>query len=230
MASRIVKRVAGLRGCLLFFGAALSLFPCISGTAVAQGKGCPSLQFDGEVEAGKSFRHSLDASHVFVLESIASGWVVRVLPTAGPRPPHDFAELATPPYRSPNPLLLSTDFSFRAQDAIAWNPREFHYFTTTSQLSTAEQAYQATLREPSRPAAGAALYPLLGQACTGELRILDARIAGGTADQSAMAATVASHFAQTAHTLETNVAPTKLGRMSGLRFRVRFLGNGKPAG
>jgi hypothetical protein len=153
-----------------------------------------------------------------------------VLPVGGTRPPHDFAELATPPYRSPNPLLLSTDFSFRAQDAIAWNPREFHYFTTASQLNTAEQAYQASLREPNRPAAGAALFPLLGQACTGELRITDARIVAGTADQSAMASTVASHFAQTAHTLATDAAPTKLGRLAGLRFRVRFAGNDRSAG
>ena len=40
---------------------------------------------------------------------------------------HDYAELATPPYESVSPLLLSTDFSFRAQDAVAWNPRRFRY-------------------------------------------------------------------------------------------------------
>ena len=188
----------------------------------AQGKACVSLQFDGDVEAGKSFRHSIDATHVFVLESVASGWIVRVLPASGPRPPHDAAELATPPYRSPNPLLISTDFSFRAQDAIAWNPREFHFFTTPQQLAIATKAYEATEREPNRPAAGAALFPLLPQACTAELRIMDARIAGGTADQSAMAATVASHFAQTAHTLETNAPPSALGRILSLHFRVRF--------
>ena len=188
----------------------------------AQGKACASLQFDGEVEAGKSFRHSIDATHVFVLESVASGWIVRVLPVSGPRPQHDAAELATPPYRSPNPLLISTDFSFRAQDAIAWNPREFHFFTTPQQLAIATKAYEATEREPNRPAAGAALFPLLPQACTAELRITDAHIAGGTADQSAMAATVASHFAQTAHTLETSATPSRLGRILSLHFRVRF--------
>jgi hypothetical protein len=216
-----MNRVAGLRGCLLFFGASLSL--CLP--LAAQGTVCPSLQFDGEVEAGKSFRRSIDASHTFVLESLVSGWIVRVLPGSGPRPVHDYAELATPPYRSPNPILISTDFSFRAQDAIAWNPREFHYFTTSAQLSTATRAYEATLRDPNHPAAGAALFPLLPQSCTAELRILDARIAGGTADQSAMAATVASHFAQTAHTLETSAAPTRLGRIMMLKFRVRFQGS-----
>ena len=188
----------------------------------AQGRGCARLQFDGEVAVGKSFRHTIDASHIFLLENIASGWIIRVLPAGAARPPHDYAELATPPYRSPNPLLISTDFSFRAQDAIAWNPREFHYFTTPQQMAVATRALEASEREPNRPAAGAALFPLLPQACAAELRITDARIAGGTADQSAMAATVASHFAQTAHTVETNAAPSSLGRIVMLRFRVQF--------
>jgi hypothetical protein len=181
---------------------------------------CPSLQFDGEVAAGKSFSHPLDATHTFLLESLASGWIVRVLPAAGQRPPHDYAELATPPYRSPNPLLISTDFAFRAQDAVGWNPRGFRFFSTPAQLAAAAKAYEATVREPNRPAAGAALYPLIAEACSAELRIIDARIAGGTADQSAMAATVASHFAETAHTVETNAPPTPLGRILNLRFRV----------
>ena len=158
---------------------------------------------------------------MFVLESVPSGWVVRVVPAHGARGSHDFAELATPPYRSPNPLLLTTDFSFRAQDAVAWNPREFHFFTTLAQMQIAERAYAATLKEPNRPAAGAALYPMLAEACTAELQITDARIAGGSADQTVMAGTVASHFAQTAHTVDTSAPPSALGRILSLHFRVR---------
>ncbi len=183
-------------------------------------KACPSLTFEGEVQAGKSFRHALGAQQSFLLESIASGWIVRVLPASGARGPHDFAELATPPYRSPNPLLISTDFSFRAQDAVAWNPREFHFFTSAQQMATATKAYDATLKEPNRPAAGAALFPLLAQACTASLQIVDARIAGGSADQAAMAATVAQHFSQTAHTVDTSAPPSRLGRILWMRFRV----------
>ena len=63
----------------------------------------------------------------FLLEPIASGWIVRVLAAAGRGEPHDYAELATPPYRSVTPLAISTDFSFRAQDAVGWNPRRFRY-------------------------------------------------------------------------------------------------------
>jgi hypothetical protein len=188
--------------------------------AVAQ-TGCPVLTFEGEVQAGKSFHRVLGSQQSFLLESIASGWIVRVLPASGVRGPHDFAELATPPYRSPNPLLISTDFSFRAQDAVAWNPREFHFFTSARQMSIATKAYDATLNEPNRPAAGAALFPLLAEACAASLQILDARIAGGSADQGAMAATVAQHFSQTAHTVDTSAPPSKLGRILWMRFRVK---------
>ena len=203
--------VAALRGAVLM---------AVTVPAVAQ-KGCPSAAFEGTVEAGKSFRHAVGASQEFLLEAVPSGWVLRVVPAHGGRGAHDFAELATPPYRSPNPLLLTTDFSFRAQDAVAWNPREFHFFTTAAQMSVAERAYAATLKEPNRPAAGAALYPLLAEACAAELQITDARIAGGTADQTVAASTVASHFAQTAHTVDTAAPPTKLGRILMVRFRVR---------
>ena len=189
--------------------------------AVSQ-KGCPSVTFEGTVEAGKSFQRGVSATQALLLDAVASGWVVRVVPAHGSRGAHDSAELATPPYRSPNPLLITTDFSFRAQDAVAWNPREFRFFTTAAQMGVAERAYAATLKEPNRPAAGAALYPLLAEACTAELQITDARIAGGTADQTIAASTVASHFSQTAHTVDTGAAPTTLGKILLLRFRVRF--------
>ncbi|MEK6398412.1 MAG: hypothetical protein V4734_10035 [Terriglobus sp.] len=195
--------------------------------AVAQ-KGCPSLMFEGEAQAGKSFHHALGSQQSFLLESTASGWIVRVVPASGARGAHDFAELATPPYRSPNPLLISTDFSFRAQDAVAWNPREFHFFTSAQQMAVATKAYDATLKEPNRPAAGAALFPLLAEACTATLQIVDARIAGGSADQALMAATVASHFSQTAHTVDTTAPASKLGKILWMRFRVTAGDAGKP--
>jgi len=186
---------------------------------------CNATQFEGAVEAGKSFSHRIDATHDFLLEAIPSGWIVRVLQTGAPRPPHDYAELATPPYRSPNPILISTDFAFRAQDAVAWNPREFHFFTDKNQLATATKAYEATEKEPNNPSVGAALYPLIAQACTAEVRIIDARIVGGANDQSQMAATVASHFAETAHTVDTNAPTSKLGRIETMRFRVTVQGS-----
>jgi hypothetical protein len=201
--------------------AALVIASSVAFAGACLGQTCPSLSFEGEVAAGQSYSHKLDAAHTFLLESLPSGWIIRVLPASGPRPQHDYAELATPPYRSPNPILISTDFSFRAQDAIAWNPRAFAFFTTQRQLAQAAEAYAATLRAPDNPAAAAGVLALLPQACPAELRILDARIVGGTADQSPMAAAVASHFAETAHTLETTAAPSRLGRILRMRFRVQ---------
>ena len=222
--TRILQRrdALGSRSAPLWTIAGCLLLP---GMATAETKGCAALQFEGEVAAGRSFSHIVDPRHSFLLESTPAGWIIRVLPlgaSGSARAAHDFAELATPPYRSPNPLLVSTDFAFRAQDAIAWNPREFHYFTTQEQMSIATRAYDATLREPNRPAAGAALFPLLGQACEATLQIMDARIVGGTADQTVVAATVASHFSQTAHTLEPNAPPSRLGKILWMKFRVRF--------
>lgn len=181
---------------------------------------CPAIHFDGEVTRGQAYTHPLSPTLDFKLEAVPAGWMIRVLPHSAARPPHDAAELANPPYRSPTPILLSTDFSFRAQDAIAWNPRTFRFFTTPAQVAAAEVAYQATLRDPGHPAAGAALYPLLAQAPEATFIIVDAEIAGGTADQTATAATVATHFDETAHTVRADRPPTPLGAILHLRFRI----------
>lgn len=182
---------------------------------------CGALTFEAEVARGEAYTHPLTSSLDFKLEAVPAGWMVRVLPRNQPRPPHDAAELANPPWRSPTPILLSTDFAFRAQDVIAWNPRTFRFFITPAQVTAAESAYQATLRDPANPAAGAALYPLLAQAATATLTIVDAQIAGGTANQTAAAASVATHFAETAHTVRDNLPPTPLGTIMRLRFRVQ---------
>ncbi len=181
---------------------------------------CGALSFEAEVARGEAYTHALTPALDFKLEAVPAGWMVRVLPHNGPRPPHDAAELANPPYRSPTPILISTDFAFRAQDAIAWNPRRFRYFTTPAEVAGAEAAYQATLRDPTHPAAGAALFPLLAHAGEATLTILDAQIAGGSANQNGAAAAVATHLDTTAHTVHTEVATTPLGAVLRLRFRV----------
>lgn len=181
---------------------------------------CLAVTFEGVVTQGQAYTHPLTPALDFKLEAVPAGWMVRVLAHGAPRPLHDAAELANPPYRSPTPILISTDFAFRAQDAIAWNPRTFRFFTSSFQVAAAEEAYQATLRDPFHPAAGAALYPLLARAREATLQILDAEIAGGTANQTAAAATVATHFAETAHTVRADLPPTPLGTILGLRFRV----------
>lgn len=181
---------------------------------------CKARLFEGEVRRGQSWQHAIAPDLDVKLEAVPAGWMVRVLPRHGSRPPHDAAELANPPYRSPSPLLVSTDFAFRAQDAIAWNPRTFHFFTSSGQTSRAEEIYQATLRDPVHPGAGAALYPLLTEAPEATLTLLDAEIVGGTANQTAAAATVASHLEQTAHRVRQD-SPSALGKLLSLRFRFQ---------
>ena len=203
---------------------------CSVGTALpdARAQACKPQTYEGSVLRGKSWQEAISPTLDLKLEAVPSGWMIRVLPHTGPRPPHDAAELANPPYRSPTPILISTDFSFRAQDAVAWNPRAFRFFTTAAQTATAESVFQATLRDPRDATAAAQLYPLLAAAPEATLRIVDAEIVGGTANQTAAAATVASHFEQTAHTVRTDLPSSPLGALLGLRFRftVPPLGRG----
>jgi hypothetical protein len=155
-----------------------------------------------------------------MLEPLASGWILRVLPMAGARPAHDYAELATPPYQSVNPLLISTDFSFRAQDVVAWNPRDFRFAADRA----AFQRMLGLYGEVERGASGAEgeLAVLASKSPEGSLRILEAHFVPGTADQAKMASAVASHLNTTEHTLEQSPdgKATALGRVTWMRFRI----------
>ena len=184
---------------------------------------CRQATFEGELNAGQPYYQPLGNGLRLFFQPIHSGWITRVLPVAGPAPAHDYAELATPPYQSVTPLSLSTDFSFRAQDAVGWNPRRFHFATSPAAFQPLQSAYQAYLKSPS-PQAQAALGAQIARSTEATLTILDARLTPGTADQWMVAAGVASHFLTTAHTL---VAPpdgvsTPLGRLLWLRFRITF--------
>ncbi len=186
----------------------------------ACGQGCKPQVLEGEVQRGQAWQHAISPVLDLKVEAVPAGWMLRVLPHGGSRPPHDAAELANPPYRSPTPILVSTDFAFRAQDAIAWNPRTFRFFTTAGETAQGEAIYRATLRDPNDQAAAAKLYPLIAAAPEGTFQIVDAEIAGGTANQTAAAATVASHFEQTAHTVRTDTPPSPLGLLLRLNFRI----------
>ena len=102
-------------------------------------------------EAGQGFVKVIGNGLEVMLEPLASGWILRVLPVGVPRPEHDYAELASPPYRSVSPLLISTDFSFRAQDAVAWNPRHFRFAEDTNMFAEMSEAYKEYRSTPCRP-------------------------------------------------------------------------------
>ena len=206
-----MKRLSRLLAVLLF---------AASFAGFGQTVPCRPIVFEGDVHRGEAFRHALTPALEWKLEAVPAGWMIRVLPRGVPRPPHDAAELANPPYQSPTPILISTDFAFRAQDAVGWNPRSFRFYTSATQISAGEAAMQGLQKEASRAAATPVPQQHLPDAPAGQFRILDAELAGGTADQAAGAATVAVHFADTAHRVRADLLPTPLGTLLMLRFRV----------
>jgi hypothetical protein len=154
-----------------------------TGWAAPMGKTatCSRAVVEGEVGAGQGFVQVVGNGLEVMLEPLASGWILRVLPVRVPRPEHDYAELASPPYRSVSPLLISTDFSFRAQDAVAWNPRHFRFASDKSmfaELSKAYGEYQSTT-VPSAAAMNK-LAELVSRAHEGTVQLLDAHLVPGT--------------------------------------------------
>ena len=191
-----------------------------AGVAVEAAPMCQTASFEGEVKAGESYTRPLGNGMVFKLEAVRAGWIIRVLPAAGARPPQDAAELATPPYNSLTPLAVTTDYSFRAQDAVAWNPRRFQFAGSAPEMARLAAAFKVYQARPQDAAAEERLAELAAAAPAGELRILDARLIPGAANQGQMAASVASHFSQTPHTLEQAPGATPLGAVTWMRFRV----------
>ena len=186
---------------------------------------CRRMVFEGEAKFGKGFERSIGGGLRWMLEPIASGWIVRVLPTWGPRGAHDYAELATPPYQMPpnfsvSPLLVGTDFSFRSQDAVGWNPRRFRYAQDAGVARRLEALYAGVVANDA--AASTKTAELATEQPEGELQILNIVMVPGTANQWQMAAAVALHFENTPHEVEQAAQPTPLGKLEELEFRVKL--------
>jgi hypothetical protein len=190
----------------------------------AKGPMCSRATLEGKVKAGESFTKIFagrpGSGLEVMLEALPSGWIVRVLPAGVPRGAHDYAELATPPYRSVSPLLISTDFSFRAQDALAWNPREFRYTENAAVFGRLAALYPKVMADDGKAMADVAV--LVSSQPEGELQILSGTLVPGTADQWRMAAAVASHLAETPHQVAEGEKPTPLGKLVELEFRLRI--------
>jgi len=197
----------------------------IAGSSQQPGKVAPCRvgTLEGQVRAGESFVRPIGGGLEIMLEPLHSGWILRVLPAGKPRPPHDYAELATPPYHSVSALLVSTDFSFRSQDAVGWNPRRFRFAADEASFSRLLKAYtEYEAKGGVSLSSQENLATLVAKAPDGTMTILDARLVPGTGDQASAAAAVASHFAVTAHTVEAPAdgKPTVLGKINWMRFRI----------
>ena len=204
-------------------GAVWLVLLCSAGTGWTAPAPCRTGTIEGEVRAGEPFVRPIGDELEVMLEPLASGWILRVLPAGKSRPPYDYAELATPPYHSVSPLLINTDYSFRAQDAVGWNPRRFRFAQDQRSFQGLLKAYdEYESKGVGSAAAQQALAELVSHAPEGTLAILDAHLVPGTGDQAAAASRVASHFGSTAHTLEkpADGRTTALGKLTWMRFRI----------
>ena len=188
---------------------------------------CRVATIQADLEAGREFTRPIGNDLRVWFEPIASGWILRVVPLSGPLGEHDHAELATPPYESVSPLSLSTDFAFRAQDAVGWNPRRFKFATSQAAFASLNDVYLRYIHAGATPPAPleVELSDQIAQAADGKITILDAKLVPGVADQWRMAAAVSSHFTTTAHTLvePADGKPTALGKLVWMRVRVDLL-------
>jgi len=205
---------------------ALTILLCASCAWAVPPSACRRAVITGELNAGKGLTQPLGGGLKLWFQPIASGWILRIIPATGPIGQHDYAELATPPYQSVTPLSISTDFSFRAQDAVGWNPRRFRFATTAQDFAQLERVYRDFIAGGATPSehAQSALAHEIGKTSEGTFTIVDSRLVPGTADQWRAAAAVASHFETTAHTLaeEPDHTTSPLGRLVWLRFRLEI--------
>jgi len=214
---------------------AVALLQCISTSAHAlAAEPCAKLVLEGEVTAGHEWKAALGQGWVFrivpVLPTQAgySGWDL-VVDRAQPAGFPDALYLATPPFGSINEREIATTFGLRAQDAIGWNPRTFRFLIDPNALRDAQQSYRSVF--PATPASAVPpadskamgrLLELQKNAASGELRILEAHLAPGTADP----APFAQQWALAASRTQQKIEPTADGRSSArgefhaMRFRL----------
>ena len=187
---------------------------------------CQAVVMEGELAAGHPFSQPIGGGLKVYFQALPSGWLLRIVPATGPTGDHDYAELATPPYQSVTPLAISTDFAFRAQDAIGWNPRRFRFATSAAGFRKLEEVYVRFVAAGLTPPENlqVELAQQIAQTSEATFTIVDSRLVPGNADQWKMAAAVAQHFTSTAHILvpQADDASSALGRIVWLRFRLEL--------
>ena len=188
--------------------------------------GCRKGVLEGEVSSGAAYLKPIGNGLAVFLQPIASGWILRVVPVNNPWISHDYAELATPPYHSVTALSISTDFSFRSQDAVGWNPRPFRFAEDRALFGQLSAAFARLETFGGHPSAESeqGMAKLIAKTVPGSFVILDARLIPGTADQWRVAGQVASHFNSTAHSIEqpSEGKASPLGKLLWIRFRIEM--------
>jgi hypothetical protein len=221
--------------------AALTLAIPLRGEAAPRQTHCRKFTLTGEVNAGQEWR-----------ATIGEGWVFRVLPVQPPKDaqgpaysgwdlvvdrdqPAGFPDallLATPPYNSISEREVGTTFGLRAQDAIGWNPRSFHFLTDPDALRESQRLFQifGGIKPIAKPPAANSQEATAIQrqlkinqkSSPGEFRILNARLAPGVSDAAPYAENWALASTRTPHKFEPPAAgkSSPLGEFHWMQFSI----------
>ncbi len=222
----------------------LLLFTSVEAQAFgAPAKTCTRVMLQGDVEAGKQWQAALGEGWVFRLQPINtprehagerySGWDLIVdREQQGESGYPDALLLGTPPYGSLNEREVGTTFGMRAQDAIAWEPRHFHFLRSINEVKKARELYrQLMMQKPGlkseveRSAEAKITTELLTlvtdptHVSEGTFSIVDAKLVAGVGDPAAYAQQWAAHLARVPHTSAQNAGPaSQLGALRWIRF------------
>lgn len=217
-----------------FAAIAAVVLALIAGVAAAAPPAhCTRIVLTGQANAGSEWRQPFGQGWVFRLVPVApgkaaySGWDLVV----DRDPPAGFPDallLATPPYDSISEREFATTFGLRAQDALGWNPRSFHFLTDPKALLEARKQFQilggTTMETPVLSAEkGTAAQRLLAinqRASAGQFRILNARIVPGAADPAPFAQAWALRASGTPHTIDPAAPTTPRGTIQSVSFSI----------
>lgn len=192
---------------------------------------CERLTFEGAAEAGKSYSQPIGGGLEFRLvpfpDKSPEGWEIRIDPATANTYP-DYAQVATPPFQSVNPLWLTTAYGFRAQDVVGWNPRQFQFVRSEAEYTPAASAFFSYLEPHGNRAAmpqDKALQMLLNLpaiSAHGEFKILDAHLSPGTADPKPGVGEWARRLSSFPHTFDAALTGpgAGAGELHSIRFRI----------
>jgi hypothetical protein len=221
----------------------VELFPfrCFGGAPKAPA--VRKVVLHGEATAGKEWRAALGGGWVFRLvpvtpgESNCTGWDIVVGTESGDGFP-DGVLLVTSPYDTSQACdrEIGTTYNIRAQDAVGWSSRSFKFLTRVDAIKRGQKLWRSLGGEEGRlhivappfrrddPLSKESdqLMDLQREASSGWFKILDARLAPGTADPNPFAEEWKIGLEETPHKFEPphSGKPTPLGELHWIRFEA----------
>jgi hypothetical protein len=224
MGMRVVVLLSGI---VMGFGAVRCGAASPPVKAATEGDVCRRVILAGEVKVGEEWHAAIGEGWMFRVVPIGAvkgqtytGWDLVVDRVEGGGYP-DALLLATPPYGSLSEREIGTTFGLRAQDAIGWNPRRFHFLTSEGDLTRGRALFGAMMgaKGAAQGEASAELLGMLKDAASGEFRVLDATLTAGAANPTEFARQWSQRLRETPHTVEQKVgAASARGELTWIRF------------